>query len=113
MNKEILQEDKQFLEEEKASLQARIAYLSDPKKAQEDKLNEITRRLDRKEVNTTPKKKGNITMYQHLQNLKADWEKNGENYAIAEKQKLETRLTKYDVDIKKIDDDIKSLETKR
>ena len=113
MNKEQLQEDKSFLEEEKASLEARIVYLSDPKKAQEDKVNEITRRLNRKEVNTTPKKKGNITMYQHLQNLKADWEKNGETLAIAEKEKLEIRLTKCDADIKKLDDEIKSLETKR
>ena len=107
MNKEILQEDKQFLEEEKTSLETRITYLSDTEKAVADKLDRLDKALARRTPNYTPVHKGNKTMYQHLEELKAKWEKEGAEIVVAEKQKIETRLASVEAEIKKVEDELK------
>lgn len=69
-----------------------------------EKLNSINNHLSRVKPRK-PTNSGNISMYEHLQNLKKKWEENGSDMVNELKTKTENRLQLARAEITNIEDD--------
>ena len=88
MDDELLQQEKQALEARLDELENRpTEYINRRQKMIDDALKRVKQK-------TTPVHKGNITMYQHLQNLKSEWakERREGGFVDTDKQKTQERL---------------------
>ncbi len=88
-------DEEKELQDNKKRIEERVELIEkDPEKVIQDKLDKINYFLNRVGERTKPIKKGNKTMWQHLNEKKSKWEdsKTSRDLLDKEKQKLENQL---------------------
>ena len=96
MDDELLQQEKEALEARLDELENRpTEYINRRRKMIDDALKRVKQK-------TTPVHKGNITMYQHLRNLRDEWakERRGGGFVDTDKQETQERLDRVNNELK-------------